>query len=150
MKAVLKGVERRGDGAATRQGWRVWTTVKGTAPPPNKAEAFVAMLEAVERRFSPVISWGYIAARHSGQRWTPSVPSPPLPLPLPLGVSVCMCLCVLVTQSCPTLCHPMDYSLPGSSVHEILQAGILACCAIPFSRGFSRPRSQSQACCIAA
>ena len=23
----------------------------------------------------------------------------------------------LVTQSCPTLCNPMDYSLPGSSVH---------------------------------
>ena len=30
---------------------------------------------------------------------------------------------VLVTQSCPTLCNPMDYSPPGSSVHGILQAG---------------------------
>ena len=28
---------------------------------------------------------------------------------------------VLVTQSCPTLCDPMDYSPPGSSVHGILQ-----------------------------
>ena len=28
-------------------------------------------------------------------------------------------------QSCPTLCDPMDCSLPGSSVHEILQARIL-------------------------
>ena len=27
-------------------------------------------------------------------------------------------------QSCPTLCHPVDYSLPGSSVHGILQARI--------------------------
>ena len=27
---------------------------------------------------------------------------------------------VLVTQSCLTLCNPMDYSLPGSSVHGIL------------------------------
>ena len=27
---------------------------------------------------------------------------------------------VLVTQSCPTLCDPMDCSLPGSSVHVIL------------------------------
>ena len=26
-----------------------------------------------------------------------------------------------VTQSCPTLCHPVDYNLPGSSVHGILQ-----------------------------
>ena len=30
--------------------------------------------------------------------------------------------CVLVTQSCPTLCDPTDYSPPGSSVHGILQA----------------------------
>ena len=29
---------------------------------------------------------------------------------------------VLVTQSCPTLCNPMDCSPPGSSVHGILQA----------------------------
>ena len=28
-------------------------------------------------------------------------------------------------QSCPTLCNPMDYSQPGSSVHGILQARIL-------------------------
>ena len=36
-----------------------------------------------------------------------------------------MSLCVLVTQLCPTLCDPMDYSPPGSSVHGIFQAGIL-------------------------
>ena len=34
-------------------------------------------------------------------------------------VCVCVCVCVLVTQSCPTLCNPMDCSLPGSSVHRI-------------------------------
>ena len=33
---------------------------------------------------------------------------------------------VLVTQSCLTLCDPMDYSPPGSSVHGMLQARILA------------------------
>ena len=32
---------------------------------------------------------------------------------------------VLVTQSCPTVCDPMDCSPPGSSVHGILQARIL-------------------------
>ena len=37
-----------------------------------------------------------------------------------LGSDVCS-----VAQSCLTLCHPMDYSPPGSSVHEILQARIL-------------------------
>ena len=42
---------------------------------------------------------------------------------------------VLVTQSCLTLCNPMHCSLPGSSVHGILQAGILECVAISYSRG---------------
>ena len=44
---------------------------------------------------------------------------------------------MLVAQSCPTLCNPMDYNLPGSSAHGILQARILEWVvgAIPFSRG---------------
>ena len=42
-----------------------------------------------------------------------------------------MKLKVLVTQSCPTLCDAMDYSLPGSSVHGIFQARILEWIAIP-------------------
>ena len=32
---------------------------------------------------------------------------------------------VLVSQLCPTLCDPMDYSPPGSSAHGIFQARIL-------------------------
>ena len=32
---------------------------------------------------------------------------------------------VLVTQLCPTLCNSMDYSLPDSSVHGILQVRLL-------------------------
>ena len=43
---------------------------------------------------------------------------------------------VKVTQSCPTFCDPMDYT-----VHGILQARILEWVAVPFSRGSSRPRS---------
>ena len=42
-------------------------------------------------------------------------------------------LCVLVTQSCLTLCDPMDCTLPGSSVHGILQARKLEWVAISFS-----------------
>ena len=38
-----------------------------------------------------------------------------------------------VTQSCPTLCDPMDRSLPGSSVHGIFQARVLERGAIAFS-----------------
>ena len=48
----------------------------------------------------------------------------------------------LVTQSCPTLCDPIDYSPPGSSAHGFLQARILELVAIPFSRGSSQPRNQ--------
>ena len=36
-----------------------------------------------------------------------------------------VCVCVLVTQFCLTLCKPIYCSLPGSSVHGILQARIL-------------------------
>ena len=43
-------------------------------------------------------------------------------------------VCVLVAQSCPALCDPTDYRLPGFSVHGILQARILQWIAIPFSR----------------
>ena len=42
--------------------------------------------------------------------------------------------CSSVTQSCLTLCDPMDRSPPGSSVHRILQASIVEWVAIPFSR----------------
>ena len=48
---------------------------------------------------------------------------------------------VKVTQSCPTLCDPVDCSLPGSSLHGILQARILMWVADPFSRGSSQLNS---------
>ena len=47
-------------------------------------------------------------------------------------------------QLCPTLWDPMGCSPPGSSVHGILQVRILEWVAIPFSRGSSEPRSQTQ------
>ena len=52
-----------------------------------------------------------------------------------------------VAQSCPTLRTlrgPMDCSLPGSSLHGILQARVLEWVAISFSRGSSWPRDQTQ------
>ena len=49
---------------------------------------------------------------------------------------------MLVSQSCPTLCDPMDCSLPGSSVHGLFQARIPEWVAISFSRGSSQPRME--------
>ena len=49
-----------------------------------------------------------------------------------------------VAQSCPTLCDPMDCSLPGSSVHGIFQARILKWVAISFSRRSFRPRDRTR------
>ena len=51
---------------------------------------------------------------------------------------------VKVAQACATFCDPMDYTVPG-----ILQAGILAWVAFPFSRGSSEPRDQTQVSHIA-
>ena len=51
-----------------------------------------------------------------------------------LHCTFCMHAC-LVTESCPTLCNPMDCSPPDSSLHGILQARVLEWAAIPFSRG---------------
>ena len=45
-----------------------------------------------------------------------------------------------VAQLCLTLCDPMDYSLPGSSIHGIFQARILEWGAISLSRGSSQPK----------
>ena len=56
---------------------------------------------------------------------------------------------VLVAKVCLTLCNPMDYSPPGSSVHEIFQARILEYVAICFSRGSSQPRDQTLFSCTA-
>ena len=59
------------------------------------------------------------------------------------------CVCVLTVQSCPALCDPVDCNPSGSLSTGILQARILEWVAIPFSRGSSQPRDQTQVSCIA-
>ena len=56
---------------------------------------------------------------------------------------------VLLTQSCPTLCNPVNSSPTGSSVPGISQAGIPEWLAIPFSRESSQCRAQTQVSSIA-
>ena len=64
-----------------------------------------------------------------------------------------MCVCaytkLLRCFSHIQLRDPMDCSPPGSSVHGILQARILKWVAMPFFRGSSQPRDQSQVSCTA-
>ena len=50
----------------------------------------------------------------------------------------------LSTQSCLTLCDPVDCSPPGSSVHSILQARILQRVATASSSGSSQPRDRTR------
>ena len=73
---------------------------------------------------------GLLAGKHQGSQWF-----------CPMCESVSF-------QSSPTLCDPMDCSLPGSSVHGIFQARILEWVAIPFSMGSSRLRLQTWVSCI--
>ena len=66
--------------------------------------------------------------------------------------TVCVCVCVCtrtracvhtkLLQSCPTLCNPMENSLPGSPVHGILQTRILEWVAMPSSKGSSGSRDR--------
>ena len=57
--------------------------------------------------------------------------------------------CCLIAKSCPTLCDPMDWSLPGCSVYGISQTRVLEWVVIFFSRGSSRPRDRIRTSCIA-
>ena len=60
-----------------------------------------------------------------------------------------VCVCVKSLQLCSSLCDPMDYILPASSAHGILQATILEWVVIHCSRGSSPPRDPTQVSCIA-
>ena len=92
-----------------------------------------------------------------GVGWTQTLSlqsSPCTAIDLPISCHVqgffrLILLACWVVLSCLTLCDPMDYSPPGSSVHGILQAGILEWVAIPFSRASSWPRDRTQLSCIA-
>ena len=66
-------------------------------------------------------------------------------LDVPFLITVTLKVKVKVSQSCPTLCDPMDYM-----VHGILQARILNWVALPFSRGSSHPRDETQVSRIAS
>ena len=79
------------------------------------------------------------------QHFRPSISFPSLgivpdPPPAPPALHLSGRLCAKLLQLCPTLCDTKDRSLPGSSVHGILQARILESVAISSSRRSLPPR----------
>ena len=60
-----------------------------------------------------------------------------------INITLIISVKVLLAQWWLALCDPVDYSLPGSSVHGILQARILEWVAMDFSRGSSQPRDRT-------
>ena len=63
------------------------------------------------------------------------------------GKIYCCCFC-LVSKSWKLFCDPIDCSLPGSSVHEIIQVRIVEQVAISFPKGSSQPRERACVSCI--
>ena len=81
-----------------------------------------------KRNYFPSLTQDWILCSFGGQAW------------LNLFKYVVLCL---DSQSCPALCISMDCSLPGSSVHGILQTRILEWVAMS-SRGSSQPSDRTQ------
>ena len=78
------------------------------------------------------------------------VPISPYPLYyIHLGCPPNSCCCYFFSKLCPTPYDPMDYSLPGSTAHGILQARILERVAISFSGGSSLSRDGTKISYIA-
>ena len=60
-----------------------------------------------------------------------------------LGIGTPMFCVAKLLQPCLTLCNPINCSLPGSSVHQILQARILEWVAMPSSKASFQPRDRT-------
>ena len=57
-------------------------------------------------------------------------------------MSVYICMCVQLLSRVQLFVNPMDRSLPGPSVHGILQARTLKWVVVSSSRGSSQPRDR--------
>ena len=86
---------------------------------PKKQDTFFLAVLPKERYHTLWEMYNRIQSSHEQSSTVPRIPS-----------KVVLCL---VAQSCPSLCDPLDYSLPVSSVHGIFQARILEWVATSFS-----------------
>ena len=89
--------------------------------------------------FHQDLHWTHFPTKFSMEKSEGSVFLPLLCVCVCVCVCVCLCACARAL-SCVWLCNPMNYILPGSSIHGILQARILEWLTIPFSRRSSQLR----------
>ena len=87
---------------------------------------------------------GFVWRRYKKSHWCPLLAA------VIKHTGCVLCLLFLVSQSCLTLCDPVNYSPSGSLSLGILQARILERVAMPSCRGSSHPLDWTQVSCIAA
>ena len=56
--------------------------------------------------------------------------------------------CAELLSRAPLFCDPVDCSPPGSAIHGVFQTRTLACTAVCFCRGSSRPRDRAHCSCV--
>ena len=83
------------------------------------------------------LHWNHVSSHHMMNK-----------IPVCVCVCVYVCVCVLSSQSCTTLCGPVDCSPLVSSVHEIFQTRILEWGAVSYSRGSSRLMGWAHISCV--
>ena len=89
----------------------------------------------------PALAEGFLTPDHKESPTNIIINHMTVPLDSVKRQDGCLRLCYhLVAKSCLSLCHPMDYNLPSSSVQGIFQARRLEWVAIFFSNGSSQPR----------
>ena len=134
MESLSQLLKRKNmsDGRWTRQGWKV--------PPWHTCHELNFHASSMWLRSPP--NFGQVMAPVSCQVSSPGDTQGTVRGPG--GISHFIYAKVKVTQSCPTLCNPTNYT-----VHGILQARILEWVAFPFSKGSSKPRDRTQVSRIA-
>ena len=136
-----------------RMGWLDLLAVQGTLKSLLQHHSSKASILQCSAFFTVQLSYPYMTTGKTIAltRWTfiEKVMSLLFNMLSRLVITFTVSLKVLDSQSCPTLCDPMVCSLPGSSVHGILQVRILEWVAMPSSRGSSQPRDRIQVSPIA-
>ena len=113
-------------------------------------EAWHAAVHGVTKSQTRLSNWTELIHIHVLQILTPKIHSILLLISTLIKITLfqvnilCDQVTESITQLCSTLLGPMGCSPPGSPVHGILQAKILKWVTIPFSRGCSWPRDQTQ------